>query len=69
MALQLFESEYCWTLKLMEVLQMLMQTDVCRIFGEPSAANRQDAALKAASAYSTEELSDHERNIVEDIMT
>jgi uncharacterized protein (DUF2336 family) len=48
--------------------QMLTQTDVCRLLDEPSAANRQDAALKVASAYSAEELSDDERNVAEDII-
>jgi uncharacterized protein (DUF2336 family) len=47
---------------------MLSQTDVRRLLDEPSAANRQDAALKVASAYSAEELSDDERNIAEDII-
>ncbi|NKB21632.1 MAG: DUF2336 domain-containing protein [Alphaproteobacteria bacterium] len=48
--------------------QTLTQTDVRRLLDEPSAANREDAALKVASAYSAEELSDEERNIAEDII-
>jgi uncharacterized protein (DUF2336 family) len=56
------------TLKVAKMIQMLSQTDVRRLLDEPSAANRQDAALKVASAYSAEELSDDERNIAEDII-
>ena len=68
MAQELIEPDSFLTLKVAKMRQMLTQTDVRRLLEEPSAANRADAALKVASAYSAEELSDDERDIAEDII-
>ena len=51
-----------------KIKQMLTQTDVRRLPDEPTAANREDASLKVASAYSAEELNNDERKIAKDII-
>jgi uncharacterized protein (DUF2336 family) len=48
--------------------QNLSQDDVLRLLKDPSGENRKEAAIKIASTYSAEDLTDEERAIAEDIL-
>lgn len=48
--------------------QTLSQDDVLRLLKDPSGENRKEAAVKIASTYSAEDLTEEERSIAEDIL-